>query len=317
MLARHGGLHKGGPSSSRQSQRPPCGQGLRECPAEGTAWAKVKKLEGSEAVCPAGFKIPVPEAQRGRRGGQRPTYSQEPPPRAAGTLRTSLRVWTEKAGPEVASSPRSLEATSSTSRSPAWRPPPPPRRAYGACTPTREGSWPSLPRRCPLLNPGLCPASALLPSLPPSVCLSERPLSSLRFVHCFSCYPPLPSDPSLCGGCPPPSLFPSPSRRPAPAPCLAAWGVGTKLNGLWFSLTLTPFGSVQFPPNYICKTVAQSWRAKSVCGLANRAEGCPRGGAGRAEGPTRHCSPLPCRALITEDPFYRAVPPSSHFATSS
>ena len=146
VLAQHGGLHKGGPFSSRQSQCPPCGQGLRECPAEGTAWAKVKKLEGSEAVCPAGFKIPVPEAQRGRRGGQRPACSQEPPPCAAGTLRTSLRVWTEKAGPEVAPSPRSLEATPSTRRSPAWRPPPLPRRAYGACTPTWEGSWPSLPR---------------------------------------------------------------------------------------------------------------------------------------------------------------------------
>ena len=133
----------------------------------------------------------------------------------------------------------------------------------------------------------------------------------------FFLLPPSPQRPLPLWGLPSTLLVPIPIPEASTCSLPGCVGVGTKPNGLWFSLILTPLGSDQFPPNYICKTMAQSWRAKSVYGLANRAEGYPRGGAGRAEGPTRHRSPLPCRTLIAEDTFYGAVPPSSHFATSS
>lgn len=143
-----------------------------------------------------------------------------------------------KAGLDMVSSPRSSGATPSTSQSHAWKPPPTPRRACGACTPTGEGSWP-----LSLLPSPQGPASSRLhldlsPGLSSSICLSGlSPLSGLFIAspaHVGSSSPTplcppseqLPPTPPHCG-CPGIwQTFPG-ARSPTPAPCglRVGWGL--------------------------------------------------------------------------------------------
>lgn len=170
------GLRNGGPSARGKAKQASRVSAPQVDTGAGSAWQREQheqKQGGWRDLRPFVLCWSQDSSPRGAERPQkwrRPAYRPQPSPptlHASGTSRISPRVWTEKAGLEVASSRRSLEAMPSTSQSPTWRPPPTPRRACGACTPTWEGSQHSL-LLCPLQHPGLFPASSLFPS----VCLS-------------------------------------------------------------------------------------------------------------------------------------------------
>lgn len=159
------------------------GQGLWEGLAEGTAWAKARRLEDLGRLCSAGAKIPAGERQTGCLGVQRPAHPPQTLP-----VPQILREH-----PQVSRS-RRLDSR--------WHPAPEARQPcpqpaghlHRSCA-QPHGEPAALAPPCgqvtrPPLSPLLHPV--LFPAPLSSCCPSERPFFSQRPLPLHSCSPCVP-----------------------------------------------------------------------------------------------------------------------------